>query len=209
MTPTSLVSSSAPSPMLSIDSDLSPATSTASSTLTPLIGGVQLGRRRGRPRKLLEQPTFDDYPTDATEKEQEAWVKRKNTEMWRYKKLNSSQAAEFRKSESERVKQYYSQTKGKKKTKINSGEELGIDVLTSDEDPKSREKDLSRIRCVFYVFCVRIYYVIFYLFHMKISSDFFFHFYYFSSVGQTTRSAGLGVRGGRGGRGGRGKAIRG
>lgn len=54
------------------------ATPSSTSSSTPV------GRRgRGRPRKELVPPTFDDMPENATKEELNKWKKAKTTELWR------------------------------------------------------------------------------------------------------------------------------
>ena len=65
-----------------------------------------LGRGRGRPRKKVQPPSYDDYPVDAP-KDQERWVQKKATEQWRYNKLMSESAAEYQRAENERASCYY------------------------------------------------------------------------------------------------------
>ena len=65
----------------------SPATSEISvtsshSSLTPSFGSMALGRGRGRPRKKVQPPSYDDYPVDAPKDVQERWVQKKATEQW-------------------------------------------------------------------------------------------------------------------------------
>ena len=44
--------------------------------------------KRGRPRKVLQPPSYDDCPVNASAEEMKKWQKRKNSEKWRYKNLH-------------------------------------------------------------------------------------------------------------------------
>ena len=54
-------------------SDISPASS--QSSLTPTFNSLALARGRGHPHKMLQPPSYDDYPMDRTKAEQNAWVR--------------------------------------------------------------------------------------------------------------------------------------
>ena len=103
------------------------------SSVTPEMSKLTLGRSRGRPRKAVEKPTMDDFPYDWTKEEQKRYIAKKNTEMWRYKKLTSSDSAEYRKAEAQRVK-CYNQRKRKQ------GEE------TDDSTESTKEKKRKQPR---------------------------------------------------------------
>ena len=79
-----------------------------SSGLTPDVSHMTVSKRRGRPRKIPLLPTYDNFPQDGSTGEKKKWQKRKNTEKWRYKKLMSSEAAEYRENEKRRVTKYVS-----------------------------------------------------------------------------------------------------
>ena len=70
--------------------------SVSSTGTTPDFSKMSLGRGRGRPRKNLVVPTTDDFPYDGTPEEREKYLKKKTTEMWRFKKLTSTGSAEYR-----------------------------------------------------------------------------------------------------------------
>ena len=116
--------------------DYSPASSSASSSLTPQLSGVKIGGRRGRPRKQPEPPSYDDFPADGTPEEQQAWVKKKTSEHWRFKKSTGPDAADYRQQESQRALNYYYRKKAEK--------ELGVEQLP--EDSLEKQKELSRAR---------------------------------------------------------------
>ena len=48
---------------------------------TPVI------HKRGRPRKVLQPPSYDNCPVNASAEEMKKWQKRKNSEKWWYKNL--------------------------------------------------------------------------------------------------------------------------
>ena len=118
------------SPTSSVTSDVS---SLSSTSVTPDFAKLALGRGRGRPRKALERPKTDDYPVDGTEEEKDRYVKKKNTELWRYRKLSSESSAEYRAAENKRVKAY------NRRKKAESGK-------VSSESDSDRKKLLSRER---------------------------------------------------------------
>ena len=101
-------------------------------------------RGRGRPRKTIKEPTLDDYPQDGTESEKERWFRAKTTERWRYQKLSSEDAEEFRKKENERVKAAYRKRKASKEEHSMDG----VDKLSDDQETakKVRVKEQNRKR---------------------------------------------------------------
>ena len=107
--------------------------SVSSTGTTPEFSKMSLGRGRGRPRKNLMVPTTDDFPFDGTPEERDKYLKKKTTEMWRFKKLTSSNSAEYRARENARVKEYQ---RKKKMEKESSGSE------------SDRKKKLSRERYI-------------------------------------------------------------
>ena len=117
--------------------DYSPGSSTASSSLTPKLDAVKLGGRRGRPRKLPEPPSYEDFPADGTPEEQQAWMKKKTSEHWHFKKSTGPDAADYRKQESNRALNYYYRKKAEK--------ELGVEQLPQ-QDSDEKQKELSRAR---------------------------------------------------------------
>ena len=94
---------------------------------------MSLGRGRGRSRKNLVVPSTDDFPYDGTPGERDRYLKKKNTEMWHFRKLTSTGSAEYRARENARVKEYQ---KKKKMEKESSGSE------------SDRKKKLSRERYI-------------------------------------------------------------
>ena len=56
---------------------------------TPVI------HKRGRPQKVLQPPSYDDHPVNASAEEMKKWQKCKNSEKWQYEKLTSSEAGAY------------------------------------------------------------------------------------------------------------------
>ena len=110
--------------------------SSENTSVTPDMQKLNIGKRRGRPRKELVQPNMDDFPYDASKEEQQRYIRKKNTEFWRYKKLAGSDAATYRQAELDRVNTY---NKNKKKQKEPDDE-------TSQDTDSDRQKKLSRER---------------------------------------------------------------
>ena len=81
------------------------------SSITPEMSKLNLGRSRGRPRKVVEKPNMDDFPLDGSQEEQKHYLAKKNTEMLRYKKLTGVDSAEYWKAEAQRVKTYQQRKK--------------------------------------------------------------------------------------------------
>ena len=84
----------------------------------------------------MEPPSNDDFPVGATDEELERYHKKKTTQNWRYKKLTSRDAAEYRAAENARVKDYQHKKKGEK---------------DNEDIQAERQKELSRERYVKYV----------------------------------------------------------
>ena len=103
-------------------------------SVTPDMQKLNLGKRRGRLRKQLVEPNMDDFPFGASEEEQRKYIRKKNTERWRYNKLKGTDAATYHQSELDRVNSY------NKKNKNRKGDDSGQDT---DSD---RQKKLSRDR---------------------------------------------------------------
>ena len=80
-------------------------------SVMPEMSKLNLGRSRGRPRKVVEKPNMDDFPFDGSQEEQKRYLAKKNTEMWRYKKLTGVDSAEYLKAEAQRVKIYQQRKK--------------------------------------------------------------------------------------------------
>ena len=75
-------------------SDTSPHSSETSS-LTPSLSSLALGRGCGHPCKEILPPSYDDYPHRASEAEIQRYFKCKKTEMWRFQKLMSVDGSEY------------------------------------------------------------------------------------------------------------------
>ena len=112
-------------------SDIESLSSDATS-LTPDMSSMNIGKKRGRPRKQVEVPKMDDFPVHGTEEEKRKYIRKKTTQLWRFNKLSSDQSSEYRKAENERVQAY------NKKQKV-----IPSDQSQSDSDHK---KKLSRER---------------------------------------------------------------
>ena len=115
---------------------ISDVESLSSTGTTPEMSKLSLGRGRGRPRKPVVKPTFEDFPVDGSLEEQKIYRKQRTTKLWRYNKLSGSNSAEFRKSENTRVKTYQ---KAKKQDQV---VEESSDTSSSSE----HKKKLSRER---------------------------------------------------------------
>ena len=117
-------------------SDVDSLSSEATSSLTPDMSSMNIGKKRGRPRKKLEVPTMEDFPFNASQEEKSRYVRKKTTEMSRFNKLTSEACVEYRKAENERVKAYLDK---KKKQKGSQDEE-------QSQSDCERQKQLSRER---------------------------------------------------------------
>ena len=111
-------------------SNISPASS--QSTLTPTFNRLALARGQGHPCKMLQQPSYDDYPMDRTKAEQNAWVRCKSAEQWRYNKLMSPSAEAYREAENIHASKFhYEKKKGQDKKHAAAGKAAD---LVDDED---------------------------------------------------------------------------
>ena len=110
---------------------------TSGTSCTPDMSKLSIGRGRGRPRKQLVKPNYDDFPIEGTDEEQKKYIKKKRTEIWRYNKLMSSESSEYRQSELNRVKEY--QQKKKKETEASPSDE-SRDSSTEYKRKLSRER---------------------------------------------------------------------
>ena len=108
------------------------------SSVTPDIQKLNLGKRRGRPRKELVKPTMDNFPFGASKEEQCRYIRKKNTEKWCYNKLVGSDAASYGQAEINRVNTY----NRKKKSKQGDGEQSE----SSQDTDVEHQKKLSRER---------------------------------------------------------------
>ena len=109
---------------------------------TPDMAGMSLGRGRGRPRKIQQPPNMDDFPVDGTDEEKTKYIKKKTSEMYRYKKLTGPDGGQaYRISENARVKDYHKRKK----------EDDSQDETCSTDDSQSKKKQQSRLRYVTYV----------------------------------------------------------
>ncbi|MCG8623860.1 MAG: hypothetical protein MJE68_17945 [Proteobacteria bacterium] len=108
--------------------------SSENTSVTPDMSNLSLGKKRGRPRKELVQPSMDDFPYGASEAEQKKYIRKKNTEFWRYQKLSGKDSASYRQSELERVKMYHKKKKEQ------------LDADKSEETDSDHQKKLGRER---------------------------------------------------------------
>ena len=69
--------------------------SSESSSLTPSLSSLALGRGHGHPCKQILPPSYDDYPHRASKAELQRYFKCKKTEMWRFQKLMSGEGSEY------------------------------------------------------------------------------------------------------------------
>ena len=106
---------------------------------------MTVSNRRGRPRKIPLPPTYDDFPHDGCTEEKK-WQKRKNTEKWRYEKLMSSEAAEYRENEKRRVTKYVSERSQGLIDASQGDSSVCKHVQTEERTPKSKAKEKSRVR---------------------------------------------------------------
>ena len=58
------------------------------------MDGMKLGQGQGRPRKVPQPPSYDDFPVRAPPEEIEQYLRAKKTQKWHYDVLTSSKAAE-------------------------------------------------------------------------------------------------------------------
>ena len=68
-------------------------------SLTPDMTSMNIGKKRGRPRKEVEVPKMDDFPVTGTDEEKRKYIRKKTTELWWFNKLSSDQSSEYRKAE--------------------------------------------------------------------------------------------------------------
>ena len=108
------------------------------SSVTPDMQKLNLGKRRGQPRKELVKPTMDDFPFGASEEEQCRYICKKNTEKWHYNKLVGSDAASYRQAEINHVNSYNRKKKSKQVDAEQSESSQDTDV--------EHQKKLSRER---------------------------------------------------------------
>ena len=114
----------------------------SNTSATPDMAGMSLGRGRGRPRKIQQPPNMEDFPVDGTDEEKTKYIKKKTSEMYRYKKLTGPDGGQaYRICENARVKDYHKRKK----------EEDSQDETCSTDDSQSKKKQQSRLRYVTYV----------------------------------------------------------
>ena len=111
------------------------ASADTSTSVTNDFSNMSLGRGHGRLRKPVQAPKMDDYPVGTTQEEINRYVKKKTTKLWRFKKLSSSESAEYRAAENKHVKDYNRKKKQEKEHE-------------SGESTDKYQKQLSRDRSV-------------------------------------------------------------
>ena len=106
--------------------------------------------KRGRPRKDVQPPSFDDFPVTGTAEEQKNWLKVKNTAYWRYAKLSGPDGEDYRKKESARVQKYQKKKDQDLQDSSNDNDEEPILVDDTDvtESRTEKIKEQNRIRFV-------------------------------------------------------------
>ena len=121
--------------------------SSGNSEITPKMDSLNLGRGRGRPRKKLNYSiNMDDFPEDGTKEEQDKYLKKKQSELWRFKKLSGDEAAEHRAKENARVKEYYHRKKADKGKTSTVSVPQDDDENGSEEDVSQKKREQSRKR---------------------------------------------------------------
>ena len=101
-------------------------------------------RKRGKARKVPQPPSYDDHPVNASAEEMIKWQKRKNSEKWRYEKLTSGEASEYREKEKERVSRYVS---AQRQEIIDASKgQSSVYNVEAEMKLKSKAKDQSRRR---------------------------------------------------------------
>ena len=106
---------------------------------TPVI------RKRGRPRKVPQPPSYDDHPVNASSEEMKKWQKCKNSEKWWYEKLTSVEANDYREKEKERVSRYVSAQR-QEIIDASKGQSSVYKHVEAEITPKSKAKEQSRRR---------------------------------------------------------------
>ena len=106
--------------------------------------------KRGRPRKDVQPPSFDDFPVTGTAEEQKHWLKVKNIAYWRYAKLSGPHGEDYRKKESARVQKYQKKKDQDLQESSNGNEEEPILVDDTDvtESRTEKIKEQNQIRFV-------------------------------------------------------------
>ena len=114
----------------------------SNTTATPDMEKMTLGRGRGRPRKIQQPPNMEDFPVDGTDQEKTKYIKKKTSEMYRFKKLTGTEEERkaYRARENARVKEY------QQRKKMQTSQEE-----TSSDSSNSRKKEQDRLRYVPYV----------------------------------------------------------
>ena len=107
--------------------------------------------KRGRPRKDLVPPSYDDFPASGTAEQQKNWMKKKSVQYWRYQKLSRPGGEDYHKQESTWVGLLYNMKKLVEA--FHSGdEEEKLDNIDVAEDKAEKVKEQNRVRFVKSIF---------------------------------------------------------
>ena len=111
---------------------------TVSPGSTPQSVSAHHVRGRGRPRKALIPPSYDDKPENVSKEELLKWKKRKNTAEWRYNKLTSEDANVFREREKRRVQKAQEH---RRQEIIDAAQGTSSVYTHFEESPRTRAKE--------------------------------------------------------------------
>ena len=89
---------------------------------------------------------MEDYPEDGTKEEQDKYLKKKQTELWRFKKLSGDEAAEHRAKENASVKNYYYRKKNEKSASSTVSVPPDDTDNVSEESVAQKKREQSRKR---------------------------------------------------------------
>ena len=96
-------------------------------------------------KKLNYSLNMEDFPETGTQEEKDKYLKKKQTELWRFKTLTGPKAAEHRAKENERVKRYQQRKKAEKQSSSLSAPPKEEDS-DSDDNLTDRKREQSRKR---------------------------------------------------------------
>ena len=111
------------------------------SSLTPSFDQLSLSRGRGHPRKTLQPPSYDDYPVNAPNAEQEWGLHQKAMEQWQYNKLMSESAQAYGEAENQCCYWYYHEKKKKIATSAMQSKPPDDDEMFQEELEKKQQKE--------------------------------------------------------------------
>ena len=139
-----------PSDNMSMSDMSSLGASPLETTLTPNIKGLSVGKKRGRPRKELLPPSYDDCPENATPAQIKKWKAAKKSAEWRYKKKMGAEGAQYRMQENKRSTSYYYRKKdnGSGDENFDEEDEASIEELIEEKESedKAKKREQSRVR---------------------------------------------------------------